>query len=123
MPNKREKVIALLVSSSLTQQKIADEVGVHPSTISNWKNEPEFRAMKKEAEWRYLGDLRSKALRTLAESLDSDNENIRLQAARDILDRAGFKPADKQEIVGTFDIQGAAEKYKKYLTEAKHDSS
>ena len=42
-----------------------------------------------------------KALQTLKELAESaTSESVRLQASRDLLDRAGFKPADRHEMIG-----------------------
>ena len=42
-----------------------------------------------------------KALQTLQELAESSpSESVRLQASRDLLDRAGFKPADRHELIG-----------------------
>ena len=42
-----------------------------------------------------------KALQTLKElAASSASESVRLQASRDLLDRAGFKPADRHEMIG-----------------------
>ena len=42
-----------------------------------------------------------KALQTLKELAESStSESVRLQASRDLLDRAGFKPADRHEMIG-----------------------
>ena len=42
-----------------------------------------------------------KALQTLKELAESStSESVRLQASRDLLDRAGFKPADRHELIG-----------------------
>jgi hypothetical protein len=38
------------------------------------------------------------AMRTLVELLDCDDPNARYKAAKDILDRAGFKPTDRIEV-------------------------
>ncbi len=115
MATKREQVISLLVSTNMSQQEIAREVGVHGTTISKWKKDPDFQAMLEEAQWQFLGDLARPAIRVLRESLQAKNEQIRFQAAKDILDRTGYKPIDKQEITGNLDISEAADRYRKYL--------
>lgn len=115
MATKREQVISLLVSTDMSQQEIAKEVGVHGTTISKWKKDPDFQAMLEEAQWRFLGDLASPALRVLRTSLKVSDPKVRLQAAKDILNRAGYKPVEKQEISGSLEISEAADRYRKYL--------
>ena len=48
---------------------------------------------------------------------DDAPENVRLSAAKDFLDRAGYKPVDKQEttLTGDLDISQRADLVEKYL--------
>lgn len=46
-------------------------------------------------------------------------ENVRLAAAKDFLDRAGYKPVDKKEtsITGNLDIEERSKLFNKYLSD------
>ena len=50
---------------------------------------------------------------------DEAQDNVRLSAAKDFLDRAGFKPVEKQEteLTGQLDISNKSEVINKYLKE------
>ena len=55
---------------------------------------------------------------------DEAQDNVRLSAAKDFLDRAGFKPVEKQEteINGQLDISNKSEVINKYLKSDADDS-
>jgi len=55
---------------------------------------------------------------------DDAQDNVRLSAAKDFLDRAGFKPVEKQEteINGQLDISNKSEVINKYLKSDADDS-
>ena len=55
---------------------------------------------------------------------DEEQDNVRLSAAKDFLDRAGFKPVEKQEteINGQLDISNKSEVINKYLKSDADDS-
>ena len=55
---------------------------------------------------------------------DDVPENVRLSAAKDFLDRAGFKPVEKQEteINGQLDISNKSDVINKYLKSDADDS-
>lgn len=93
-----EKVANLQIVTGLTQREIAKKLDINESTISRWQKNPEYINHKLELEKKYLSFLASKAIRTLNDLLDDDNGNVRLGAAKDILDRTGFKLSEKQEI-------------------------
>lgn len=75
------------------------------------------------------------AFQTLLELLENaETDTVRLRAAQDILDRAGFKPVDKREVSGVSSVVNTSVDYsdpaavaariaelKKRLEEAKND--
>lgn len=96
--------------AGLTMQQIAEELGFSRKTVEKWfwGGHPQFRA-----EWqRILDEHIERARNTLlkaapaaAETIaklaqQATNENVRLGAAKDVLDRAGLKPAEKHEHSG-----------------------
>lgn len=89
-----------MVTTSLTQQEIAEVVGVRRETVSKYQNHSEFEDLKMKYEREFLGDLVSPALRELRELLSAESDSVRLNAVKDILDRTGHKPIDKTEISG-----------------------
>ena len=66
------------------------------------------------------------AKKVMAQLMNDDDvpENVRLSAAKDFLDRAGFKPVEKQEteINGQLDISNKSDVINKYLKSDADDS-
>ena len=101
-----ENVIKTMVYEKLNQKEATEKVGITESHFSRWKknNAEEHKELKAKYERAFLSDLVSPALQTLRELLDSENDNVRLNAVRDILDRTGHKPIDKQEVAHSGDM-------------------
>lgn len=99
MASKQTKAIILMVTTEKKQKEIAKEIGVNETTISRWKKQEDFNKAKKDYEREYLSSLSAKALRTLAELLDSNTDYVRLAAAKDVLDRTGYKPTESIEVI------------------------
>tara|TARA_Y100000588_G_scaffold310177_1_gene335559 strand:+ start:384 stop:635 length:252 start_codon:yes stop_codon:yes gene_type:complete len=55
-----------------------------------------FNILRSERQFKYSLQARRKAIRELAETVVS--EIVKLDANKDLLDRAGWKPVDKSEI-------------------------
>lgn len=97
---KQKKCIELLVEGKMTQREIAQAINITEKTISVWKSDPEFSSSLENATRLSIRSLASKAKNTMASLLNSDSDNVRFQAAKDILDRAGFKPREEVEVNG-----------------------
>lgn len=95
----KTRMILLYLTGQYSQKKIAQVVGVSETTIKTWLNDLNVQAVIKEIQAREfaviegnLKALRFKAIDTMNELLDSTMDNVRFQAAKDILDRGGHKP-------------------------------
>ena len=101
-----ENVIKLIVYEGLNQKEATQKVGITSAHFSRWKNknEAEYKELKATYEREFLGDLVSPALQTLKKLLKSENDIVRLNTVRDILDRTGHKPIDKQEVAHSGDM-------------------
>ena len=98
MTDKQEKCITLIVTTNKTQKQIAKEIEVSEKTICEWKKQKEFKdAIDKNIKENF-SSLALDAQKELKKLLKSNNEYIRIQAVKDILDRAGYKPVEKREI-------------------------
>lgn len=93
------RMIMLYLTGQYTQKKIGQIVGVSENTIRAWLVDPMIQMVVKELQQREfaviegnLKALRHKAIGTMNELLDSTMDNVRFQAAKDILDRGGHKP-------------------------------
>jgi len=89
-----------MIAGGMTQIEIAKELQVSDQSVSNWKKIPEFAAAREEAERDAFHKLVPKARQKIAELLNAKNEQVQLAAARDILDRAGYKAESKVQLEG-----------------------
>lgn len=99
------KCINLLVTGNKTQRQIAKEINLTEKTICKWKKEEEFRNEIRKQLKENFSSLAVEAQKELGKLLKSKNENVKMQAIKDVLDRAGFKPIEKSEITGTGVVQ------------------
>ncbi|WP_088838879.1 phBC6A51 family helix-turn-helix protein [Listeria sp. ILCC792] len=90
--NKQKKCILLMAEGDFTQAEIASQIDVSPETISRWKKQKNFISALDEYTRYYLHSFALDATRTLKKLLKARSEMVRLQAAKDILDRAGYTP-------------------------------
>ncbi|WP_101773744.1 helix-turn-helix domain-containing protein [Peptostreptococcus faecalis] len=105
MSEKMKKCIFLMVRTGLTQKDIAKELDIAEETISRWKSKDEFKELKLEEEWKYLGELTSPSIRTMEQLLEADSEHVRYSVASNILDRTGYKPTEKRDISVEADVK------------------
>lgn len=92
------RMILLHLTGQYNQVKIAKIIGVSDNTIRSWLVDPNVQLVIKELQAREfavvdstLKAMRYKALSTMDELLESDMDNVRYQAAKDVLDRGGHK--------------------------------
>lgn len=95
---KQIQCINLMVVENKTQKQIANELKITEQTICNWKKDKEFKEEIDKNIKENFGSLALDAQKELKKLLKSKNEYIRIQAVKDILDRAGYKPIEKREI-------------------------
>lgn len=93
------RMIILWLSGQYTQRKIGQIIGVSDNTIRTWLMDPAVQTVIAELQSREFAIIESnlkalsvRALKTMDELLDSNMDNVRFQAARDLLDRSGHKP-------------------------------
>ena len=91
----------MLVCGSYTQAQIARELKISEQTICNWKKDEEFSSECSKHLRISLKTLVPKAVKTMEDLLESESDNVRFSAAKDILDRTGFKPSDNINVNGT----------------------
>lgn len=87
-----------MITTNKTQKEIAKEIEVSEKTICEWKKQKEFKDEIDKRIKENFSSLAVDAQKELKKLLKSKNEYIRIQAVKDILDRAGFKPVEKREI-------------------------
>lgn len=97
MAGKRTNVDALLIVGMATGRPLADvaaEAGVSERTVQRRMAKPEFQRKVSDLRWQMMKDLSGrlsqvsgKAMERLQSLLEADSENVRLGAARSILDQ------------------------------------
>ena len=95
---KQKKCIELMVLGDRTQKQIAELINVSENTITNWKKDNEFCAEYTDSLKSSMKDVAAKAFQTEVKLLSARSEMVRLMAAKDILDRAGFKADERIEL-------------------------
>lgn len=106
MLNKNQlKCINLMITDNKTQKQIAKEINITEKTICEWKKDKEFQEEIQRQMKENFGSLAIEAQRQLAKLLKSKNDNVKMQAVKDVLDRAGYKPIEKSEISGGYTVE------------------
>ena len=98
LSEKQMQCINLMVIENKTQKQIAKELKITEQTICNWKKDKEFKNEIENNIKENVGSLALDAQKELKKLLKSNNEYIKMQAVKDILDRAGYKPVERREI-------------------------
>ena len=89
----------LELTTNMNYQQMAKELKVSERTLYNWRKDPEFQTFKDKLVREQFSDMATKALKSLFElSQYANSELVRYQASADLLDRAGYKPTDKQDV-------------------------
>lgn len=102
--SKQRKCIELMVGGGYTQKQIAAEIHVSQATICNWKKDSEFMDEYTATMKSSIKDVAAKAFRVEEKLLAAKSEMVRLMAAKDILDRAGFKPEENVNLGGAVPV-------------------
>lgn len=103
---KQKKCIEMMLCGDFTQKEIASEIKVTEQTISHWKRHvPEFMEEYETALREGIREAASKAFHTQVGLLSCKSAMTRHLAAKDILDRAGFKADEKVTVNGGVPVQ------------------
>ena len=98
LSEKQQKYIEIKNETGQTDKTIAKKIGIDTTTISRCKKKEEYQLGLKGYQAYYLSEKTPQALLTMTKLLNARSELVRFQAAKDILDRSGYNPVDKQEI-------------------------
>ena len=101
LKTRQKKCIEMLVSGTMTQADIAAALKVSEQTICNWKKNEEFEEELAAANRLVISSLVPAAVQRTKALLNAESEAVQLAAAKDILDRAGYKAQDKIQVDGT----------------------
>lgn len=102
---KQQKCVILMITTNKTQKQIAKEIQISENSICEWKKDKEFKEEIQKQMKENFGSLAIEAQQELKKLLKSKNENVKMQAIKDVLDRAGYKPIDKAELSGGYTVE------------------
>ncbi|WP_413981789.1 DNA-binding protein [Staphylococcus epidermidis] len=105
LSEKQQKYIEIKNETGQTDKTIAKKIGVDTTTISRWKRKEGYQLGLKGYQAYYLSEKTPQALLTMTRLLNARSELVRFQAAKDILDRSGYTPIEKQQIETTATVQ------------------
>lgn len=101
----KQRLVHLYVAGFYSQREMAHILCISPNTVSRLLRDKEIVEMIKAYQMEEnevvnsaLKSLRSKAVQTQSELLDSDNDMVRYNVAKDILDRTGHKAEEKKTV-------------------------
>lgn len=121
LKKKQKTALKLFLEGRLNQKEIAQQIGVTEQTIINWKKNEEFMA---EFDAEIKGKFSIAAGRALKKELEllecAESESVCLNAAKDILDRAGFK-ADSLVKIST-DDDGTLKEMREYFEQREKEN-
>lgn len=101
------RIVQLWLTGCYSTNEIAEIVDIKKDTVLRWLRRQEIKNYIAEYQKEEIAMLKSKmagnadkAFKKMVDLLDSNMDNVALQASKDILDRTGFKPVTevKQEI-------------------------
>lgn len=134
LTSKQLEAVELLLNGEYNKGEIAEIVGVHRNTITQWCKNDEFVAALKEREAeknrQTLALLKSKSTRAteiLMELAECSDKRVQMEAVKYILDRNLGKTTAKVEIDDTrktnedYDLQAALERIKEDSTPISSD--
>ncbi len=87
-----------MIAGNLKQKEIAAQIKVSEQTICTWKKNDDFMAEYESMLKSRMKSMAAAAFQTETNLLKAKSEMVRLMAAKDILDRAGFKPDDNLNV-------------------------
>lgn len=101
----KTRMIMMYLTGQYSQKKLGQVIGVSENTIRAWLLDSTVQLVIKDLQQKefavvdsQLKALRYKAIDTMNGLLESDMDNVRFQAAKDILDRGGHKAAQNIKV-------------------------
>lgn len=98
LSSKQTKCLELMAEGAYKDKDIAEMCGTTPQTLCNWKKKPEFQKAYTELIQNRIQFSAAKAYLKQLRLLESRQDMVSHLAAKDLLDRAGFKPEDRASL-------------------------
>lgn len=87
-----------MAAGELQQKEIAERIKTTEQTICNWKKDPDFMNEYEKLVKISIQSIAARAFKTQTNLLNAKSEMVRYMTAKDILDRAGYKPVEKMDV-------------------------
>lgn len=95
----QEKLVKCIVCDGMNQKEAAKAVKVSEQTVCAWKKNKEFLEVYRDVLDKEMMCGAGRAYQKVIYLMDNaTNEQVQLAAAKDILDRSGYKPKDNVSI-------------------------
>lgn len=105
LTKKQREYIRIKNETDLSDKEIAIEINTPQPSISRWKTNDKFKAGLMAYQAHHLESSVPQALQTMISLLNAKSELVKFQAAKDILDRTGYNPIEKQEVEHNGSVQ------------------
>lgn len=103
-----QRFVHMYLSGKYSTSKLAEMFDVHPNTILSWLKRKDVQLAITETQavmnvmvTQQISAMTSKAVGRLNNLMDSPMDMVALQAVKDVLDRAGYKPKSEMKIEKT----------------------
>lgn len=102
---KQKKCLEIMILGDKTDKEIAQAINVSQKTICTWKKQEEFVEEYNSMMRTCLQYAAPKAFQRQLSLLNSKNAAVAHMAAKDLLDRAGFRAEEKLSLGGSVPVQ------------------
>lgn len=104
LTGRQKELVGTLVADGGTHQMIAERMQADRSWVTKTLHKPHVQAAVLAAVGHSIGAMSGQAVATLGKLLGAGSEYVRLEAVKDVLDRAGFKPPDRKLVAIKGDV-------------------
>jgi hypothetical protein len=105
LTDQQQQLVDLLTTTSWPKTKIADEMGVNTGWVYQAIRKPHVKEALQQAIGDALLDGAASAIVKVKELVQHKSGYVALEASKDLLDRAGFKPVDRSQVAVAGDVK------------------
>jgi len=105
LTDQQQQLVDLLTTTSWPKTKIADEMGVNTGWVYQAIRKPHVKEALQQAISDALLDGAASAIVKVKELVEHKSGYVALEASKDLLDRAGFKPVDRAQVAVAGDVK------------------
>lgn len=98
LTNKQQEYIRIKAETNKMDKEISKIINIRQQSISRWKKDRKFTQGQQGYQLHHLYNHVPAAMKRMIELLGARSELVSYQAAKDILDRTGYNPVERQEI-------------------------